>query len=151
VETDRRLLEGAVVEIAFQPPALGVTGRHEAFPRVAQPADLHAQLGFEALVLQCDRRRGADAADELGRVAQAGIVASSTSSRARSSAARGLAAGSVRVDEPGEDLLVELFLRLAMLRRARGDEERLLAIRFREQELEVRVPDLRVRLHDRRT
>jgi hypothetical protein len=82
VETDRRLLEGAVVEIAFQPPALGVTGRHEAFPRVAQPADLHAQLGFEALVLQCDRRRGADAADELGLVAQAGIVASSTSSRA---------------------------------------------------------------------
>ena len=67
-------LLGAVVEVALEPPPLGVAGLDDARARGAHLGELGAQLGLQARVLQREARRGADRLDELGVVEQRRVV-----------------------------------------------------------------------------
>ena len=61
-EPDReQALLRAVVEVALDPPALGVGRRHDPRPRVAHDQQLRAQLGLQPRVLERQPRRRADA------------------------------------------------------------------------------------------
>ena len=72
-ERDEPLLR-AVVEVALEPPPLGVARLDDARPRRAQLLELRAHLGLQALVLEREPGRGGDLVDELLVVEQAGRV-----------------------------------------------------------------------------
>jgi hypothetical protein len=72
-EPDETLL-GAVVEVALEPAALGITGLDDADTRGAEIGQLGARLGLEALVFEREARRRRDFLDELGVVEEAGSV-----------------------------------------------------------------------------
>ena len=63
-----------VVEIALDPPPLGLGGLHQARPRRLQLGEAREQVGAQTLVLECEACGGADGFDQLGVVAQRGIV-----------------------------------------------------------------------------
>ena len=64
----------AVVQVALEPPPLGVARLHQPRPRGAQLLDPRPQLGLQALVLERQRRRRARRAHELRLLVQRGIV-----------------------------------------------------------------------------
>ena len=72
-ERDEPLL-GAVVEVALEPPALGVARRDDPLARGLQLGEPRRRLGVQARVLERDRRRGGDRLDELGVVVERGVV-----------------------------------------------------------------------------
>ncbi len=72
-EPDQTLL-GAVVEVAFQPAALGVARFDDASTRGAEILELRAHFGLETLVLEREARRGRNLLDELRIVEEAGPV-----------------------------------------------------------------------------
>jgi hypothetical protein len=63
-ETDEPLL-GAVMEVALEPPALGVTRFDDAGTRGAEIFELRAHLGLQTLVLEPEARRRYNFVDEL--------------------------------------------------------------------------------------
>ena len=63
-EPDEPLL-GAVVEVALEPPALGVAGLDDAGARRAQLLELRAHLGLQPLVLEREPRGRGHLVDEL--------------------------------------------------------------------------------------
>ena len=70
---DEALL-GAVMQVALEPPALGVAGRDDALPRRPQLGSCPQRPGPQVLVLERDSRRGADRLDEIGVVVERGVV-----------------------------------------------------------------------------
>ena len=72
-QRDEPLL-GAVVQVALEPAALGVAGRDDALARRLQLGEPRLGLGVQALVLERDRRRGADRLDQLGVVVERRVV-----------------------------------------------------------------------------
>ena len=72
-ERDEPLLR-AVVQVALEPPALGVAGRDDPLARRLQLGEPRLGLRVQALVLERDRRRGADRLDQLGVVVERGVV-----------------------------------------------------------------------------
>ena len=64
----------AVVEVALEPPTLGVGGLDEPRPGRAQLLEARAQLRLQALVLEREPGGGDDPVDELGMVAQRRVV-----------------------------------------------------------------------------
>ena len=62
------------MQVALEPAALGVAGLDGARAGCAQRLELGAQLGFQALVVECEPRRRADLLEEPGIVEQGGAV-----------------------------------------------------------------------------
>ena len=88
-EPDEALLR-AVVEVALEPAALGVTRLDDAGARGAEILQLSAGLGLQALVLEREARRRGDLLDELRVVEELGPV--ETSATGRPSRTSGVAA-----------------------------------------------------------
>ena len=72
-QPDEPLLR-AVVEVALEPPALGVARLDDAGARSAQMLELRARFGLEALVLDREPGRRGDLLDQLGVVEQVRAV-----------------------------------------------------------------------------
>ena len=72
-ERDEPLLR-AVVQVALDPAALGVPGRHQALARGAQLREALLGLHVQPLVLDRDRRAGSDGLDHLRIVVERGVV-----------------------------------------------------------------------------
>ena len=72
-EAEQALL-GAVVEVALESAPLLVAGRDDARPRGAKLRQLDAQLGLEALVLECESRRRARRREQSPPLQQYWIV-----------------------------------------------------------------------------
>ena len=72
-DRDEALL-GAVVEVALEPPPLGVAGRDDALPRGLQLDHPRAQLGLQALALERDVRCGAHHLEQIGLVGEGRVV-----------------------------------------------------------------------------
>ena len=72
-QRDEPLLR-AVVEVALEPPPLDVGGLDEPEPGGAQLLEAGAQLGLQALVLEREAGGGDHRVDELGMVAERGVV-----------------------------------------------------------------------------
>jgi hypothetical protein len=62
------------VEVALEPPPLGVAGLDDAGARGAQIAQLGECLGLESLVVDGETRRGADRPLEVGGVERPGVM-----------------------------------------------------------------------------
>ena len=72
-EADELLL-GAVVEVALEPAARGVGGLDDAHARDAQLLHARAQVGLQALVVECERGRRGGRLHELGAGLQRRVV-----------------------------------------------------------------------------
>ncbi len=72
-DPDEPLLR-AVVQVALQPPALGVAGRDDPLARRLQLDQPRLRLGVQVLVLERDRGRRGDRLDELRVVVERGVV-----------------------------------------------------------------------------
>ena len=70
-EHDEPLL-GAVVEVALEPPPLGVAGLDDARPRRAQLLEPRARLRLQPLVVEREPGGGADLLEQTGIVEQLG-------------------------------------------------------------------------------
>ena len=64
----------AVVQVALEPPALGVAGGDDPLARCLQLVEPHVGLGQEALVLERDGRRRAGGLEQLGILVERGVV-----------------------------------------------------------------------------
>ena len=62
------------MEVALEPPPLGVPGLDDAGTRSAHLGELGAELGLKARVLEREARGGADGLEELGLVLERRIV-----------------------------------------------------------------------------
>ena len=67
-------LLGAVVEVALEPPPLGVSGLDDAGAGGAHLGELGAELRLQARVLEREARGGADRLEELGLVQERRVV-----------------------------------------------------------------------------
>ena len=66
VDAERhQALLGAVVEVSLDPAPLLVTGLNDARARCPQLDEIRAKVGVQALVFQCQRRRGSNGPHEL--------------------------------------------------------------------------------------
>ena len=72
--TDDEPLLRAVVEVALEPPPLGVAGGDDALARGAQLGEPVLGLGLQPRVVERDRGRGGDGLDELRIVVERRVV-----------------------------------------------------------------------------
>ena len=72
-EGDEALL-GAVVEVAFESPPLGVGGVHDARARVSGLRELGSQLGEEPLVVEREAGGAGDGVEQGGVLAERNVV-----------------------------------------------------------------------------
>ena len=67
-------LLGAVVEVALEPPSLGVSGLDDAGTGGSHLGELGAEFRLQARVLEREARGGADGLEELGLVQERRVV-----------------------------------------------------------------------------
>ena len=72
-ERDELLLR-AVVEVALEPPPLGLAGGDDPLPRGVHLVELGADLAGQALVVEREPAAAATARQQLGLLAQRGVV-----------------------------------------------------------------------------
>ena len=68
------LLLRAVVDVALDPPPLGVAGGHDSRSGLSDLLELGADVGGEPLVLEGESRSGRDRPDELGLLDERRVV-----------------------------------------------------------------------------